>query len=198
MRELSPGATMFKTLKGLTSLAAGTAAVIPAVDYFKETAPPFFQMTSLLTGGVALAILLTVMVHGKPRKNDASRALLAVITALVLTVVYNFGNHYWTVGPPPQHEGARIQTGFHLAAWSLTPEARESVALHRTRSKEELMLAFGAYGPGLPVERVWEMWSVVAAGLILSLAYASSFILWTYGFALYGRSFPSRKRAGNK
>lgn len=187
---MSPVARTVKGLKALAALAGGAAALIPGSGYFIGVVPPLFEASALLTSGVAVAIVVAVALRRPRPRADASRALAAMLLALALVVVYGLGSRYWTVGPPPGYEGQRIQVGFHLAEWSLTPQAREQLEKNRNTTAEELMLILGGYGPGLPVERIWTTWSVIASGLALVAAYCASFILWAYGFALLGRSFP--------
>jgi hypothetical protein len=119
----------------------------------------------------------------RPVKSCVDTGVRSTCTAIVLAIVYGMLFPYLTAGPPaPRNENVRYQTGFGLSPFSLTAEAQQVAADQHLRTKEELMLALGAYGEG-QTSLVWKRWTIFAAGALLIGIFVATYVCWTSGLA---------------
>jgi hypothetical protein len=136
----------------------------------------------LLTGGGTLAIFLLRFSKRQASPDCIRRGTRSVAAAIILAIAYGFFFSYVTVGPPaPRTEHVRYQVGFGLSRFSLTEPAVGITRDHPDYTKEDLMLAFGAYAGA--TSRIWKTWSIFAAGGLLSVLFVLTYYSWTSGLA---------------
>ncbi|WNM61913.1 hypothetical protein [Candidatus Nitrospira neomarina] len=184
-----PPANYLHFMEWVSALAGSAGGLLPGIAFFNTYAPPMFEAVSLLTGGVAIAIVLHALKSGHATKGSAKKAIILILLGLLLVVSYGFGRSFWTVSPPAGWPPDRIQIGFYLADWSLTDKAQEYMIDHPDYTVEKLMLSFAAYDHP---EKIWKVWSIISAGFILIVVFSGGFLLWAYGFALLARSLSSQ------
>lgn len=177
-------------MEWVCALAGGVGGLLPGIAFFNAYAPPMFEAVSLLTGGVAIAVVLFILKVHKPKKESAKKSIFLILLGLLLIVFYGFGRSYLTIGPPAGWPPDRIQVGFYLANWSLTDKAQKYLINHPTTTIEDLMLGFAAYDHP---EKVWKVWSIIAAGFLLIMVFTGGFLLWAFGFGLLARSLSTHR-----
>jgi hypothetical protein len=186
-----------RSVRRLGVLTTALGSQLPGVSFFLGWAPPGFSAVTLLCGGGAVAIFLLRFSKPNAGPDGVRRGARAVAVAIILAMVYCFLFSYVTVGSPaPRTERARYQVGFGLATFSLTDVASAFAKEHPDYTKEDLMLAFGAYTDGA-TSRIWKTWSIFTAGGALTVLFALTYYSWTSGLAWLAHSLksPGRRRA---
>jgi hypothetical protein len=87
-----------------------------------------------------------------------------------------------TPGSPVQ----RYQVGFWTFDWSLNKDGRDLKAARPGVTPYELMdygVAFSDDGPS----KLWELWTIYAAGLTMVVVFLLSFVLWVFGWSLLAK-----------
>lgn len=182
-----------EALKWLALLAAGIGSSMPGITFFTEYAPPLLEGWSLLVTALAIPILFFGYFRPFRSRRLLRLALVSVVFAVVLLIVYSVLLNMTTVRPPAPRGGARFQVGWGKAVWGLQPAAREVVEADGSLSVQELMLLFAGYQEGGP-EKIWKVWVIVLFGVLLTVVFVTAFFLWTYGFALLAQFLSVRSR----
>jgi hypothetical protein len=181
--------------KWFTGLLTGVGVAVPAYTYFTSYSPPLLESASLLTAAISAATIIFAYYH-EPRLRegeDAGRRLLvvarrALIAGLVLFVVYLALVRLCTVAAQitPESEVQRYQVGFWTFGWGLTEDGQFLMREHPGATPYELMdygVAFTDDGPS----KLWRLWTIYAAGLIMVAVFLFSFVLWVFGWSLLAK-----------
>ncbi len=56
-------------MQWVCALAGGVGGLLPGIAFFNAYAPPMFDAVSLLTGGVAVAVVLYALKAGRAREG---------------------------------------------------------------------------------------------------------------------------------
>jgi hypothetical protein len=172
--------------KGITVLVTTVAALasqLPGLSFFAKYAPPSYDILVLLTGGLTLALFLWVFTHHRPDERRIRQGFFCVVAAILLAIAY-IGLFRWVTVPTPPETGTtdRYQIGFGMMAFSLTLKGLATAQKFNLTTPDKLMLALGAFQEGGP-ERVWREWTIITAGVLLSLTYVLTYVAWAYGLA---------------
>lgn len=175
---------------------AATGVGVPAYSFFSSYSPPLFPSISLITAALACAIFVTITLTSRRRqKADPSLkqimcAWLCLIAAICLIIGYILLFQYTTVVISPS-DNQRLQIGFGTAEWTLTQTGREAKQRRPTLTASELLRNEADFAQER-VPRLWQNWSIYAAGFGLIVLYLPGFLLWTTGFSILGiKSSPS-------
>jgi hypothetical protein len=195
----APGMDPDSIKTGLKWFGAGAGTFIPAMTYFTGHAPPLFSgITSILAAfGGALIIVAFLVSKRETRRadlirKDGRKGLFLIVAALVLLILYTIGLHYTTVVDP--NENGRLQTGFGLSKWTLTPQGAAWLEARPGITAGEMVLFEAAFDQGM-LSRLWRSWSIYLAGSVMIIIYLCAFSLWTFGFSIlakYSRKAPAR------
>jgi hypothetical protein len=167
----------------LSTLAAALGSQLPGISFFIGLAPPGFRAITLLTSGGTLALFLLVFRKRETVSDCVPRGARSVAIAIALAVIYGFVFPQVTVGAPAaRHERVRYQIGFGISPFSLTADAGRIASEQHLQTKEDLMLAFGAYEDG-STSRIWKIWSIAATGSLLCILFVGTYVYWTSGLA---------------
>ncbi len=181
---LAPLEGRIGALKALCALTGSLGAVIPGYAYFSQFAPPNFREITLLTGGLALVVLVATLMRRKGRPS-VTKATVRIFAAFFCLVFYGVMLDLTTVTAPADFQTEeRFQIGFGMADWSLTDTAKDLVKTRGLDTKEQIMLAVQGYTDTDAVKLAWHWWSVRLAQAILLMLFTVGFLLWTHGFAL--------------
>lgn len=167
------------TMEWLCTLSAGIGSLIPGLSFFTTYPPPMFEASSLLTGGVALAVIVLGLKRPVVQSSTVSSAVAIILVGFLTIILYGFAHSALTISAPPPWEG-RIQIGFAQSDWSLSDKAQRYMEMNPSLTVDELALSFGAHEA---IDKVWKPWTVLAAGFLLVLMFSLGFILWAYGFS---------------
>lgn len=171
---------------------------LPGISFFLGLAPPGFPAIALLTGGGTLAIFLLRFSKQQPDADCILKGARSVAVAIILALAYGFLFSYVTVGPPASRtEHVRYGVGFGLSPFSLTEPALGILKNHPEYTKEDLMLAFGAYTDGA-TSRIWKTWSIFVAGGVLSALFVLTYYSWTSGLAWLACTFKTPGQAARR
>ena len=175
-------------LKWVHGLAGATGALIPGFAWFSSYSPPLFKAATLLTGGGAAAVLILGFSSKGMRAALLRRGVRCVLFALGLIVSYGVLFEFTTLVDLNAEPVRRIQIGFGTAEWSLTPAALEILDHPDVkRQPDKLAHAFGIFGGVSAPSVAWKQWAIYLASVLLTLLFASGFLLWSYGFAVLAR-----------
>jgi hypothetical protein len=175
----------------MVTLTTALGSQLPGLSFFLGLAPPGFRAVTLLTGGGTLAIFLLKFSKREPYADCIQKGVRSLTIAILTAIAYGFFFAYVTAGPPaPRSEHVRYQVGFGLAPFSLTPAALRVANEQHLSTKEELMLAFGAYDEDA-TSRIWKSWSIFVAGAILIGMFVLTYYYWTSGLAWLACIFKS-------
>ena len=180
---------MKSALVGVSLLVGSIGSTLPGLSYYESHGPPIMDksIALLATGGALVLLMLGFTNKRLPKTSLPRQACKRIIGAVVLIVVYQILLNYMTVTPPPPKDDARIQIGFYTLEWSLTNDAVLALKAHpELHSPLDLMLAFGAFDGNLPND-IWKPWTIITAGLILTVIFVLAFCSWAYGFGLLSR-----------
>lgn len=180
--------------KRMSILATALGSQLPGISFFLGLAPPGFPAIVLLTGGGTLAIFLLRISKQAPDPVCIQKGARSIAAALILATVYGFLFSLVTVGPPASRsEHVRYQVGFGLTPFSLTVPALRLANEHPAYTKEDLMLAFGAYDD-TATSRIWKSWSIYAAGALLIVTFVFTYYYWTSGLGWLACTFSATSR----
>jgi hypothetical protein len=161
---------------------------VPGLAFFVDLAPPAFIPTVLLTTGGGLALFIGVFLKSHAPRVRAHRATRFIGLAVAAAFMYGWLHQSLTVSVPEEMGGgARRQIGLGMLTLSLTDRAREVQRTNDLQTPEELMLAFGGYEEGA-TRLIWKPWSIAVGTLLLSAAFTTAYLSWTYGMALLAAS----------
>jgi hypothetical protein len=179
----------------LGHLSSSLLSQLPGLSFFLGVAPPAFPAITLLLFGGTLTIFFLKFTKRPSAVDCARKASRCIAGAIALAAIYGFLFHYTTVEPPAiRNESARIQVGFGLSTFSLQGKALKIAEQHHLATKQELMLAFGAYGDDANTSLIWKPWSVLLAGSLLIVLFCATYWLWVSGLGwLACASRPSNK-----
>lgn len=172
--------TGLSTLGWICTLSGSIGSLLPGLSYFTSYAPPMFEASSLLTGGVALAVILLALTTPISQETTVKHAFNIILTGFIVVILYGIAYNVFTISTPKGWEKGRIQTGFSLNSWSLTDKAESYLNKNPSSTTTHLVESFGAYNN---VDKVWKSWSIQLAGLLLIILFSVGFVLWAYGFA---------------
>ena len=110
------------TMEWLCTLSGGMGSLVPGLSFFTAYPPPMFEASSLLTGGVALAVIILGLKRPIKRSATVTGAVSIILIGFLTVVLYGFAHSALTISPPPPWKG-HVQTGFALSSWSLTDKA---------------------------------------------------------------------------
>jgi hypothetical protein len=193
-----------RRLRALLLLAAAFGSVLPSLASLKDFSPPFLHKAWLIT---ALAAVVGTMAFILPRrwpmnnekiKKDLRRATALVAVSFSLALSYIPFYYLTTVAAPMPPPTVPCQAGFGLSF--LTTSARDFAKWHPEQANPEgLMMAYAAFAE-CRTYRIWEKWSISAAGLSLALLFSASSLSWALGFSWLARLLPhpSKGRAPKK
>lgn len=190
-------APMSKILQWIAGIAGGVGTLVPGASFFTQQAPPLFAPVGLLTSAAAVAVLIRRYLQAPHGTRTMKTVARLIVLSLVLAGAYVFALDYLTVLPPSGRPGPRVQIGFGMAPWSLTPEALGLVADPKLdlKTPQDLMLAFGAYPGGSgTTSQIWRPWTIGTSGGLLIALFLCGFICLASGFGtLAGLLSKSRK-----
>lgn len=178
--------------KSLSGVLAGVGTLIPAIAYFTKYSPPLLGKASLLTVAVAAATVIFAYYYeptgqasepGTPLLVRQARKLL--IIAFALFIVYLVFLRICTVLEPREGK-QRLQIGFSTYEWSLAEQGRKMKAAYPNVSITEFMFLNRAYSDE-KIAVVWKPWTVYLAGVLTTLVFMFSFVLWNFGWALIAK-----------
>ena len=171
-------------LKALCTITGTLGAVIPGYAYFSQYAPPNFREVSLLTGGLALVVLVATLMRPNIR-HSLRKTVVRIFVAFLCLVCYGFMLDLTTVTAPADFQSEeRFQIGFGMTDWSLTDNAKELIKTRKLDTKEQIMLSVQGYTDTDAVRLAWHGWSILLAQVTLIALFTIGFLLWTHGFAL--------------
>src|SRR5437762_2149218 len=129
-------------------LGAASGAGLPALSYFTTFAPPLFAGASLITGGLAAAILVIAAAwktkDGAAVPGSVKTAVICLVAALASLIAYSLLLQFTTV-VGPESDGARYQIGFGRAEFSLTDVAKGHLKHNPTLQPKQLMMYEAAF-----------------------------------------------------
>ena len=184
----------------LGNLTTALGSQLPGIAFFVGLAPPGFRAITLLASGGTLALFLLVFSKRDSEVNCVRNGVRSVFVAIAIAIAYGFLFSWVTAGPPASRdERVRYQIGFGLSSFSLTAAAQHALSDPHLQTKEDLMLAFGAYDSDR-ITLVWKSWSVFAAGSLLCILFVAAYVCWTSGLAWLAcalrRAAPDRRAGG--
>lgn len=210
-------ATGFRALLRAAAIAGGIVTVgVPGVSFFAGYGPPLFPPIGLLVGVIGVMVYVFVFqsapssasvnlppaarVHLRQdvgQRTRSNRVIVCLLIAFVLLAcAYFTAFSLWTAKPPAPREGPAVQVGFHLAEWSLRPKARAWVIENPNQCLPDVMLAFGGFSDA-GVTRIWEPWSIHAAGVMLIGLFSATFLVWALLVAHLTRRLQSIRRGSD-
>lgn len=176
-------------LKSIQGGIATIGAVLPAFTYFTSIIPPLLGASApILACALAFATMSAIFYrtnHPGRRQDSArplSRAVWALVAAIVLLVLYLVILNFTTVTPPGGRE-ARFQIGFGKWSQGLTEEGSAVKRKYPNSTVEQWMLDDSLFRQGGP-EVLWKTWSIYTAGAFLAMDFILIFCLWTAGWSL--------------
>jgi len=178
-------------LKSLHGISAGIGLLVPGVSFFTKMDPPLLSGAGLVTAGLGAASIVSAY-HYAPRERTSSSAFplftriarrmffLSLLSLLMYLLLLR-----WCTVTDPRGEN-RFQTGFGIADWSLTADGLKLKQEYPGVTRIDLMLLKGAFRDGGP-ELIWSSWSIYTSGILMTVAYLSTFMLWVFAWSLLAK-----------
>jgi heme/copper-type cytochrome/quinol oxidase subunit 2 len=180
----------FKWIHGISAIIGIS---VPALSFFTLYAPPFFAAASVITSGIATAVVVftfyydpTVTAPDTEKKKLIRLALIAIGCAVVLIVVYMMMLKVCTVVDPPEKPETRYQIGFWNFEWSLTDDGKYLKQRHSNATPWELMDYGVAFDPDAPA-KIWKFWTILVSGVSMIVVFLFAFVLWVFGWSLLAK-----------
>lgn len=182
----------------------GAGIIVPALSFFSSYAPPILPVTSLLSAigaGVVIAAYRytprttrrVAKTKGpkpkhppKPRFPSGIKTAFGCIGMALILLIFYFILFDLSTVIDPQGRNLRLQIGFGLADWSLTPLGHSWAMKYPSWGPTDLLLAEGAFSTE-GTKRLWKTWTINLAGSLLAVSYFLAFILWSFAFGLLSR-----------
>ncbi|MDT4965913.1 MAG: hypothetical protein QOJ64_650 [Acidobacteriota bacterium] len=186
------------TLKSLVGLLASVGVLVPLLSYFLTYSPPLLEESSLLTAGIAIAVIVITYYYKPPRNAGSGRlpplvrlATKVLITSCALLILYIVLLQLCTVRDPPGRY--RYQIGFSNYEWTLTDYGRGLMKENPEFTVRDLMNFDALYYERGP-ELTWKPWTIYFSGVLMIATFLLSFVLWTFGWALLAKQKSSSDR----
>lgn len=201
------GGNVTSLLRRMAWLVSYGATTMPALKWFAEYLPPYWPMGIYSLAAVALACV--ALASRVKSTVDSSRPLNWSVAMLCLTILACIGYRvlfeYTTVTPPQfRSDAQRIQIGFGLQSWSLTPKAQAALqrkhahidpdrepAIPEIQSPADLVQFFGIWA-GSPVTSAWQPWSVILSGVLTTALLVLALGFWCAGLAFLVRVYSKK------
>lgn len=177
-------------LRLCTKVMSGLGAIaMPGLVAWTNCAPPSFAPFVPLLLPFTAVVMLWGFYRVRNRPSMLPRAISAMLCVMLMLCIYALLLNYVTVAPPPGFDAERVQIGFGLAEFSLTPTAKNYLQQPtlEVNTSSDLMLHFGVWGDVNSIDRVWKWQCVVAAGLLLQFLFIASIGLWAYAMGIVNK-----------
>ncbi len=187
-------AAYLRSFRSFQGLFSASSTLVPGILYFTSYSPPLFEGASLLTTPIALAIILVGYGYAPRRLTFGGRlhprvgtAVTTMTIAILLLISYLVLLQICSVQPPAESgRTSRFQTGFWTLDWSLTDDGLDAKQRNPDDTPQDWMLDRSLFKRGGP-EHLWKLWTIILAGSLEIVAFLSSFVLWSFAWALLAK-----------